>query len=210
MSLKRSTMAILMALIGSAASAFPQTNEVSVMVGRTFISNQAIQGATFFNSDVRFGNGLTFEVNPSHRVFGGDLSLTPVRLELPIVVNWDEDLSTGANLIPSHFRSYFIAPAARLNLFAGSAVSPWVSFGGGFGHFSESSTLLYGGANPGKTGTTTGVVQGGVGLDVKIKGRYSMRGEARDFWSGVPQLNVNTGMSRQHNIFVAGGIVVHF
>ena len=126
------------------------------------------------------------------------------------VVNWDEDLSTGANLIPSHFRSYFIAPAARLNLFAGSAVSPWVSFGGGFGHFSESSTLLYGGVNPGKTGTTTGVVQGGVGLDVKIKGRYSMRGEARDFWSGVPQLNVNTGMSRQHNIFVAGGIVVRF
>lgn len=210
MSLKRPTIAVLMAVIGFAASAFAQTNEVSVLLGRTFISNQAIRGATFFNSDVRFGNGLTFEVNPSHRVFGGDFSVAPVTLELPIVVNWDEDLGSGSNLIPSHFRSYFVVPAARLNLFAGSVLSPWVSLGGGFGHFSESSALLSGGANPGPMGTTTGVLQGGVGLDVKLKGRYSLRTEARDFWSGVPQLNVDTGKSHQHNIFVASGIVIHF
>jgi hypothetical protein len=37
-----------------------------------------------------------------------------------------------------------------------------------------------------------------------------LRLAARDFWSGVPQLNVDTGKSRQHNIFVAGGIVWHF
>jgi hypothetical protein len=97
-----------------------------------------------------------------------------------------------------------------LNLFPEQAVSPWVSFGGGFGHFGESSTLLFGGLNPGKTGTTTGVLQAGVGLDVKIFGRFRLRGEARDFWSGVPDLNVNTGKSRQHNIFVGGGLVWHF
>jgi hypothetical protein len=32
----------------------------------------------------------------------------------------------------------------------------------------------------------------------------------RDFWSGVPQLNVDTGKSRQHNIFGGGGVVWHF
>ena len=157
MLLTRPTIAVLMAVIGFATSALAQNDELSVLVGRTFISNQAIRGATFFNSDVRFGNGLTFEVNPSHRLFGGDFSLMPVTLESPIVVNWDEDLGSGSNLVPSHFRSFFVAPAARLNLFAGSAVSPWVSFGGGFAHFSESSTLLGGGVNPGTTGTTTGV-----------------------------------------------------
>jgi hypothetical protein len=103
-----------------------------------------------------------------------------------------------------------VTPAARLNLFSGQGVSPWVSVGGGFGHFSESSTLLFGGANTGTTGTNTGVFQAGFGLDVKIFRNFSLRGEGRDFWSGVPQLNVNTGKSRQHNIFAGGGIVWHF
>jgi hypothetical protein len=50
----------------------------------------------------------------------------------------------------------------------------------------------------------------GVGLDVKIIGQFRLRGEARDFWSGVPDLSVNTGKSRQHNILVAGGVVWRF
>ena len=53
-------------------------------------------------------------------------------------------------------------------------------------------------------------MQAGVGLDVKLSIDFSLRGEARDFWSGVPDLNVNTGKSRQHNIFVGGGVVWHF
>ncbi|MGB8911539.1 MAG: hypothetical protein WCC85_04660, partial [Candidatus Sulfotelmatobacter sp.] len=105
---------------------------------------------------------------------------------------------------------YFVTPAARLNVFPNTAVSPWISFGGGFGHFSESSTLEFGGTNPGKTGTTTGVLQAGVGLDVKLYKNFTLRGEAREFWSGVPQLNVNTDKSRQYNLFAGGGIVWHF
>ena len=40
--------------------------------------------------------------------------------------------------------------------------------------------------------------------------KLSLRGEARDFNSGVPQLNVDTGKSRQHNYFVGGGVVWRF
>jgi hypothetical protein len=53
-------------------------------------------------------------------------------------------------------------------------------------------------------------LQGGLGLDVRIFGHFSLRGEAREFWSGVPQLNVNTGKSRQYNLFAGGGVVWHF
>jgi hypothetical protein len=53
-------------------------------------------------------------------------------------------------------------------------------------------------------------MQAGVGLDVKLFHHLNLRGEARDFWSGVPDLNVNTGKNRQHNIFVGGGVVWHF
>jgi hypothetical protein len=54
------------------------------------------------------------------------------------------------------------------------------------------------------------VFQVGAGLDVKVFGHLSVRGEVRDFFSGIPQLNVDTGKSRQHNFFVGAGVVWHF
>ena len=208
MSLKRLTIVCLCAVMTLVAHAAAQKNELAGLVGRTFISNQGIKGATFLNNEVRFGNGWTFEVNYAHRVLGAGFA--SVFLELPAVVNVNEKLNTGLNLIPENFKSYFVTPAARLNVLSDTAISPWVSLGGGYGHFSESSTLVFGGPNPGKTGTSTGILQAGVGLDVRTFDRFSLRGEARDFWSGVPQLNVDTGKSRQHNIFVAVGVVWHF
>ena len=208
MSLKHLTIGALVA-VSFVAHAAAQQNELSGILGRTFVSNQGIQGAPSFDPDLRFGNGLTFEVNYARQVMGGPvLSLA---LEVPFVVNPDEDLHAALpNRIPEKYSSYFVTPAARLQAFSGQAVSPWVSVGGGFGHFAASSTLLFGGTNTGTTGTNTGILQVGAGLDVKIIGRFSLRGEVRDFWSGVPQLNVNTGKNRQHNIFVGGGIVWHF
>jgi hypothetical protein len=208
MSLKHLTIGALVAVCTFVAQATAQKNELSGILGRTFISDQGIQGAPSDDPDLHFGNGLTFEVNYARRVIDG--GLWSLALEVPFVVDPVEDLRAAQNVIPKQYSSYFVTPAARLKVFPELAVSPWVSFGGGFGHFSESSTLEFGGPNPGKTGTTTGVLQAGVGLDVKIFGHFSLRGEGRDFWSGVPQLDVNTGKSRQHNIFAGGGIVWHF
>ena len=208
MSLKHLIIGALVALCTFVTQATAQKNELSGILGRTFISNQGIQGAPSYDPELRFGNGLTFEVNYARRVM--DAGLFSLALEVPFVVDPVEDLHAAQNLIPKQYSSFFVTPAARLNAFPDQAVSPWVSLGGGFGHFSESSTLEFGGANPGKTGTTTGVLQAGLGLDVRLSGHFSLRGEGRDFWSGVPQLNVDTGKSRQHNIFAGGGIVWHF
>jgi hypothetical protein len=208
MSLKHLTIGAVVAVCTFVTQAEAQKNELSGMLGRTFISDQGIQGAPSYDPDLRFGKGLTFEVNYARRVMGGDV--WSLALEVPFVVNPDEDLHAAQNLIPQQFSSYIVTPSARLNVFPNTAVSPWISFGGGFGHFSESSTLKFGGANPGKTGTSTGVLQTGLGLDVKVSRRFSLRGEARELWSGVPQLNVDTGKSRQYNLFAAGGIVWHF
>jgi len=101
-----------------------------------------------------------------------------------------------------------------VRLFPNVDVSPWISFGGGLGHFQASSDLLFFGKNTGNRGETTGVLQGGVGLDVRIPylriQRLKIRVEARDDWSGVPPLNVNTGKTRQHNYYVAGGLLYRF
>jgi hypothetical protein len=208
MSLKHLAIGALVAVCTFVTQAAAQKNELTGILGRTFISNQGIPGAPSSDPDLHFGNGLTFEINYARRALNA--GLFSLSLEVPFVVDPVEDLHTAQNLIPKQYASYFVTPAARVNLFPDLAVSPWVSFGGGVGHFSESSTLDYGGSNPGKTGTTTGVVQGGIGLDVKIFGHFSLRGEGRDFWSGVPQLNINTGKTRQHNIFAGGGVVWHF
>lgn len=208
MSLKHFTIGALVAFCIFVEHAAAQKNELSGIIGRTFISDQGIQGAPSYDPDLRFGKGLTFEVNYARRVMGTDLF--SLALEVPFLVNHDEDLHAAQNVVPEQYSSYFVTPAARVNLFPLTAVSPWVSFGGGFGHFSGSSTLEFGGTNPGKTGTTTGVLQAGLGLDVKLYKNFSLRGEAREFWSGVPQLNVDTGKSRQYNLFAGGGIVWHF
>jgi hypothetical protein len=82
--------------------------------------------------------------------------------------------------------------------------------GAGVGHFSQSSTLVYGGANPGKS-TTAFVLEGGIGLDVKVWKRLSIRGEVRDFWSGEPDFPLApTGKTRMHNFFVGGGAFWRF
>ena len=208
MSLKHLVLAILVTVCILAPQVVAQRNELSGLVGRTFISDQGIKGALSSDPQLRFGNGLTFEVNYARRILDG--GFWSLNLEVPFVLNPDEDLHAAQNVVPKQYFSLFVTPAARLNVFPDSGLSPWISFGGGFGHFSESSDLVFGGPNPGNTGTNTGVLQAGVGLDVKIVSRFSLRGEARDFWSGVPQLNVDTGKSRQHNIFVGGGVVWHF
>ena len=204
MSLKHLTVAVLLAACTLVPHASAQQNELSGLLGRTFISDQGIIGGTFFDNNVHFGNGLTFEANYARRVLGAGVA--SISVEVPFVFNWDQELRSDAVEIPKSLKMYFLTPSARLNIFSESAVSPWVSFGGGFGHFSGGSTL----SGVPTDSTTTGALQAGVGLDVRVFHSFSVRGEARDFWSGVPQLNVDTGKSRQHNYFVAAGIVWRF
>lgn len=204
-------LAVIMSLLGAVAPAQDKKNEVTGMIGRIFISDQGISGpnAPSINPFVRSGEGLTFEVNYSRYFI-----FTPIFAisgEVPAVFNLDEKLNSGSGVVPISYRQIFVTPAARLNLFPATAVSPWVSLGGGVGHFSENSQLLYdAGPNPGRS-TTSGVLEAGLGLDVKLWRHFSIRGQVRDFWSGTPDLPLaDTGKSRQHNYFVGGGVVWHF
>jgi len=200
--------ALIVCVVILMASAFAQRNEVSATLGRTFVSSQRIEGADFFNPNVHFGNGLTIGGNYSrllktYGIFG-------ISGEVPVAYSFDMDLNTGENLIPEAYKSLFVTPAVRVNFFSGQGVSPWVSVGGGYGFFKQSNQLVFGGPNPGKTSTSTGVFQIGAGLDVWPWEKWGFRLEARDFYSGVPDLNVTTVRSRQHNYYVGGGVIRRF
>jgi hypothetical protein len=214
MSRKQAVVAILVCtfILGVSALAQDEKNELTGIVGRTIISDQGIQGATFFNPFVRSGKGLTFEGD-----YARHLLTTPIfRIsgEVPVAFNVEEKLNSGSDVVPKSYKQIFVTPGVRLNLFPGTAVSLWFSVGGGVAFFKESNDLLYYGPNPGNS-TTSGVLQGGVGLDVNPFTHrfrhFGFRGEARDFWSGTPDLPLaNTSKSRQNNYLVGGGVIWHF
>jgi hypothetical protein len=203
MSSKRLVIAVLVLVCTFRGHANAQKNEVAGIIGRTFISDQVIPTSTSADNLLRYGNGLTFEGNISRQVMGGQ-ALT-LSLEVPVVFNVDEDVHSHSNPVAPGFSSLFVTPAARLNIFSNTAVSPWVSVGGGFGHFNGSAVQF----QP-KTSSTSGIFQIGGGLDVALFRHFTLRGELRDFWSGTPDLHITTNQSRQHNLFVGAGLVWHF
>jgi hypothetical protein len=209
---KRFWIAVLSVVITLAALAVGQDekNEIGGAIGRTFISNQGITNATY-PPIISYGKGLSYEAE-----YARHLLVTPVFSVSGEVVFMDDPRQklnggeSGHAVLPQQLSMLFLTPAVRLNLFPTTAVSPWVSVGGGFGHISENSMLLYGGANPG-TSKTSGVLEGGFGLDVKVWKKLSIRGEVRDFWSGAPDYPLApTGDSRQHHYFVGGGAFWRF
>lgn len=209
---KRLCVALLAVATILAVSAAEQDekNEVGGQLGRTFISDQGIQGATFFDPIIHSGKGLTFGGEYARRFW-----VTPVyaiSAEGLFVYNWDTDLNAGQyghSVVPSDLKKLFITPAARLNLFPTTAVSPWVSFGVGFGHVSQNDQLIYGGTNPGKS-TTSAAIEAGLGI-VKVWRKLSIRSGVRDFWAGQPDFPLApTGHTRQHNYLVSGGAFWRF
>src|ERR1700676_5764020 len=147
-------LTVMMSILGASAVAQEGKNELTGIIGRTFISDQGIHGlnAPTINPFVRSGKGLTFEIN-----YARTLLVTPVfslSAEVPAVFNLDEDLGSGGDVVPPNYRQIFVTPSARVNLFPATAVSPWVSFGGGFGHFSEDKIHNSPPANPGASSTT--------------------------------------------------------
>ena len=203
---------LLVTTLAASASAQDEKNELGGNVGKIFISDQGIKGAAYFNPTIHSGNGWTFDVEYARRVI-----VTPVYSlsgEVLAAYNPDEDLNagtTGSAVVPTNYKELFVTPAARVNLFPTTAVSPWVSFGAGFGHISQSKALVFGGnTNPG-TSSTSATIEMGLGLDVKVWKKLSIRGGLRDFWAGEPNFPLApTGKTRQHNYFVAGGAFWRF
>lgn len=186
------------------SSALAQVNEFSITAGRAFVSTQTVP---ITGLPVHFGQEEMVEFNygrllKSHSLFG-------LYAELPVAIYPRMDVNYNLGTNPKDIGALFVTPSVRLNVFSGDSVTPWVSVGGGYGRFRVAPVTLYENPNPG-SGSNTGVVQFGTGLDVWVWHRWGARFEARDFYSGAPNLNVDTGRSRQHNYYVGLGVVHRF
>jgi hypothetical protein len=209
---------ILLLVSGACAQDFNESyvNEASVTVGRTFVSTQTVTNPPPGDLDPRihFGNPISFGFNygrllKAHKIFG-------LYGELPVAYVPTQNLNTYANNIPKDYGAFFITPSARLNFFYGQGVSPWVSVGAGYARFDQSSSLIFGGANQGASSTNTYAIQFGTGLDVWFWRHWGLRLEARDFYTGKPDLSavpsspVSTSNGQQHNYYVGVGVAHRF
>jgi hypothetical protein len=199
------SVSVCSAMAQSASKSW-MVNQVSVTGGRFFVSTQSIAGEA--DGRIHFGNPGSIAFNYSRLLT--TFNIFGLYAELPVAIYPRMDLNTYSNQIPKDIGALFVTPSVRLDMFTNDSVNPWISVGGGYGRFREAPELNYYGPNPGATGTNTGVVQFGAGLDVWVWHRWGARLEARDFYSGLPDYNVNTDVSRQHNYYVGAGIMHRF
>lgn len=173
-----------------------QANDLGISVGGVFSPSStsiAITCPVGVSPCIGVGSAksaVAIEGTFAHRLV--NLHLASLHLELPVMGTPSRDLTGGS------YSSVFFTPGLRVK-FSLPVISPFLSAGGGFAHFSTS-------ANVNNTNSTTGAFQVGVGFDVGTPiPLISLRGEVREFYTGTPSFT-----STQHNIFAGGGIVLNF
>jgi|GEM_PF-371720 len=198
----------------AAAQLFPQKdqkNDVGILVGKVFTSSHAIVGTLpppLTDNRVWFAKPFAFQGNYSRFLKGSDL--LSYTFEVPVMTTWIRDLNSSNDNVPKNYWGLHVTPGIRVALFPNAAFHPWVAAGGGISFYKTSTHGVYNVLTvPGKS-NTTGTLQLGVGFDTKFWRQYRIRAELRDFYSGVPDFNVNQGRTRLHNITPMFGIVIPF
>jgi opacity protein-like surface antigen len=202
-----------MLLLCGASLAAQETrkNELGLLLGATVTPGRTITPAVV-DPNINIGTGLTFQATYARRVTNGRTAA--LYLEVPFVAMPNAYVRSGTNAVPEAYASLFVTPGLRVRFAPTGRVSPWLSLGGGYARFDESSVLQDKTPNPGSIGTNAGALQLGGGLDfrtgVKVVLPLDLRVEVRDFYSGRPNYNFATGGSGQHNVVVSGGLVLRF
>lgn len=186
------------ALLSTFTSA--QSTEIGVLAGGIFTSdknpaagigtcpvNNPSCGAT-----IHTPTRISYEGVLAHRLL--NLHLAGIHLELPIVGTPTRTLEQGG--LRQNFSTIYFTPGLRFQLGL-PFVSPFVSAGGGFAHYSAGGTL---------GSSTVGAFQVGGGFDLSGPIPFlNFRAEVRDFHNGTPNFNVG-----QNNLFAGVGLVLKF
>jgi len=202
-------------------AAFAQKNEVAFLAGTSFTSSRSfsvalpvvpcpVGGPCNGQGALSFGHNVTVEGTYARRFFNaGVLNL---KFEAPIVAATSISVRTSNTVVvpPRNYSAFYFTPGLRLTAFSLAGFSPWLSIGGGLARFGPNQRLLDGTLNPDGNANLTGALQFGGGVDVKFFPHLALRGQVRDFYTGVPHLNTAAISDRAHNVLVSGGVVFHF
>lgn len=186
-------------------SGFAQRSELAFVVGAKVTPSV---GTAFNLNQLSIGTTPVFEGNYAARLV--QVPAAALHLEFPIVGSTSADLTTANLTAVKSYSALFFTPSLRLKFVPKSPISPWISAGGGLAHFSPSS-MTVAGAPATVSSTTKGAFQGGAGFDFHLPAfPIALRIEARDFYTGKPNLSSVSVFNVRHNIIVGGGVVFRF
>lgn len=201
---------ILFVILCASTFAMAQKADAAFVVGGSFVSDT---NGTFVVPDIVFGSAT---IKTDHHIFlEGALGvrllnahLVSLNAELPVAGIPSQPLTVaGVPTVLDHLGTLFITPGLRLKFAPIAPISPWVSIGGGWAHYSLDTAGLT---------QNKGAVQYGGGLDFKTGlPLLGFRAEVRDFVTGDPDFGfgsiftTSSGL-HHHNILAGGGIVLRF
>ena len=119
------------------------------------------------------------------------------------------DVTSSPPFATHDFASLYVTPGIRVKYSSGSRFSPYAVIGGGYADYEQSTTRLDGRPNNAPRQLGRAVLDFGAGLDVRVWRFVALRGEARDFYSGSPDYNVNVG-GGQNNVVATGAFVIRW
>jgi hypothetical protein len=196
------TVLFFVFLCGASLTASAQNNDLAGVVGAKITpSTSSASGTTTVNTS------LAFEVSFAHQIKG--LPFAALQLELPVMVTPKSTVNSSNLFASKSYSSLYFTPGFRLKFAASTSVSPWIAIGGGLVRFNPSSTSQVGGTNPANS-SIKGAGEAGAGLDFKAPILpLTFRVEAREYFSGAPNLNLPS-LSLHNNIFAGAGLVLRF
>jgi len=182
-------------------------SELGLLLGAEFIP----QATTISGNQLSFGRSITYSFDYARHLSGGNTALF---LEFPFAASPSHKIrSTQPNAIIS-LATLYVTPSLRIRLASRSPLSPWVSGGFGYGLY-EGSSVFKNGVRNTQIYRSAGTAQFGAGVDLptplKLLFPVSLRGEVRDYYTvETPSFGVPVQRTGQHNVVVAGGLVIHF
>jgi hypothetical protein len=213
MKMKRFTILFFFVVLILSCAAQAQRTELGFSAGASSVGGIKLgfacpACAAFGTETVDTGHQVFLEGTAGLRLVNARVA--SIHLELPIVGVPHQNVRFS--LPPSDFiaslSSLYITPSIKAKFLPASRISPWVSAGGGWAHFSMPNDF-----------TNKGALQFGGGADIKTSvPHFGFRLEIRDFLSGQPSFgtpgvgllgNPPSGFNR-HNVLAGGGILVHF
>ena len=210
MSIKRllTAFGIVTLFLGLLPSAHSQTkNEVGLVIGATTTPSQTLPqgGDLSFNASLALGAEYDRRLATAKRVgiyAGADFLASP----------FDVKLSQPPAGVSPEYAYEFLTPHVRVKFTPAGPIAPWLSFGGGYARFRETSPS---GSTSFQPGTNTGTFEFGAGIDTRsvvrlLRITIGFRFELRDFYSGVPNYNRQIDASRQNNVAFTGGLLIRF
>ncbi len=185
--------------LASFASAQAPTNELAFQLG-------GLVKVSHTNLDL--GPGVALQVNYGRRFFS--VPQAAVYGEIHFLANPQRSVSSILATPTRDIASLYITPGVRVKFAPAAKISPYLAAGVGYADYQQSTLRLDGFPNPASRDVSRAAFHFAGGVDYRLIRWLALRGEVRDFYTGVPDYNDKTITGRQQNVVVSAAFVLRF